>query len=106
MVRGDFNVIIGEDEKLGGFPFTQTEATDYAQSFNNCELVEAKNKYTWWNVRIEGGYIFKRLGRILLNRDLMDISLHLKFIRQVSDHAPLHLVCNTKKNMLSSLLVS
>ncbi|XP_015161972.1 uncharacterized protein [Solanum tuberosum] len=57
MVGGYFNVVIDEEEKLGGLEFTQQEAIDFA----------LWSKYTWWNGRIDEACIFKRLDRILVN---------------------------------------
>lgn len=41
MVGGDFNVILNEEEKLGGMDFTQQDATDFAQCINISALTEA-----------------------------------------------------------------
>lgn len=38
MVGGDFNVILNEEEKLGGLDFTQSEAIDFEQYLNNSAL--------------------------------------------------------------------
>lgn len=40
VVRGDFNVILHEEERLGGLDFIQQEATDFAQCINNYALSE------------------------------------------------------------------
>ncbi|KAK4721761.1 hypothetical protein R3W88_011994 [Solanum pinnatisectum] len=67
IIGGDFNVILNEEEKLGGLSFTQNEAMDFALFINNCGLSEIKfvgSKYTWWNGRIEEDCIFKRLDRV------------------------------------------
>ncbi|XP_015158226.1 uncharacterized protein [Solanum tuberosum] len=101
MVGGDFNVIINEEEKLGGLEFTQQEATDFALCISSCGLTEVKfsgSKYTWWNGRIEEACIFKRLDRILVNalftEEFPSSEVH-HLIRQGSDHAPLHVICDT-----------
>ncbi|KAG5631132.1 hypothetical protein H5410_002849 [Solanum commersonii] len=72
LVGGDFNVIMNEEEKLGGFPFTQVESLDFAQCVNNCTITKLKDKgskFTWWNGRIEYACIFKRLDRVIGNQD-------------------------------------
>ncbi|KAG5599847.1 hypothetical protein H5410_031217 [Solanum commersonii] len=70
VIGGDFNVILNEEEKLGGLDFTQHEAIDFASCISNCALSELKttgSKFTWWNGRIEEACIFKRLNRVLVN---------------------------------------
>lgn len=47
---GDFNVILIEEEKLGGLNFTQQEAMDFAQCMSACALIEINytgSKYSW-----------------------------------------------------------
>lgn len=63
MIGKDFNVIINEEEKLGGLEFSQMKAIDFAQCINNCALSEVKfsgSKYTWWNGRINDACIFQK----------------------------------------------
>ncbi|KAG5570617.1 hypothetical protein H5410_060383 [Solanum commersonii] len=70
IVGGDFNVILNEEEKLGGLEFTQMEAIDFAQCINTCALSEVRfsgSKFTWWNGRINDECIFERLDRVLVN---------------------------------------
>lgn len=104
VVGGDFNVILNEEEKLGGLDFTHLEAADFAHCINECALIEVKfvgSKYTWWNGRIGEACIFKRLDRILVNNAFSDIFPNLELehlIREGSDHAPLHLVCKSDPN--------
>uniref|UniRef100_A0A0V0IHV1 Putative ovule protein n=1 Tax=Solanum chacoense TaxID=4108 RepID=A0A0V0IHV1_SOLCH len=103
LVGGDFNTILNESEKLGGLPVTQSEVTDFAQCICTCALNEIKftgSCYTWWNGRIEEASIFKRLDRVFGNNDFFSLlpnseTHHL--IRQGSDHAPLHVICNTNQ---------
>lgn len=52
------------------------------------------SKYTLWNGRIDKACIFKRLDRILVNQEFLDLfppSEVQHLIRQGSDHAPLHM---------------
>ncbi|KAK4721634.1 hypothetical protein R3W88_011867 [Solanum pinnatisectum] len=93
IIGGDFNVIVSEEEKLGGLNFTQQEAIDFSLFINNCALSEVKfvgSKYTWWKGRIEEECIFKRLDRILVNQVFLELfpssEVH-HLIRQGSDHA-------------------
>jgi len=76
IIGGDFNVILNEEEKLGGLQFTQNEAMDFAAFISNNALIEVRfsgSKYTWWNGRIEEECIFNRLDRILVNQEFMDL---------------------------------
>ncbi|WMV24639.1 hypothetical protein MTR67_018024 [Solanum verrucosum] len=106
VIGGDFNVILNEEEKLGGLPFTQNEAIDFASFISSCALTEVQtigSKYTWWNGRIEVECIFKRLDRILVNQDFLEefpsSEVH-HLIRQGSDHAPLHLICKSAEEIM------
>lgn len=103
---GDFNVSLNEDEKLGGLPFEQQEVTDFALFISNCSLMELKftwSIYTWWNGKIKDECIFKRLDRLLVNTDFLDSipssEVHY-LIRERSDHALLHLICNTEGELV------
>lgn len=49
LVGADFNIILNEDEKLGGLQFLQLEVMDFAQCINTCALMDVKfsgSKYT------------------------------------------------------------
>ncbi|KAH0768990.1 hypothetical protein KY290_012971 [Solanum tuberosum] len=100
LIGGDFNVILNEEEKLRGLPFTQLEAQEFTQCINNCGLEELKfsgSRFTWWNGRIEEHCIFKRLDRVMGNQEFMNLlpssEVH-HLIRRGSDHAHLHVICN------------
>ncbi|XP_060170505.1 uncharacterized protein LOC132601442 [Lycium barbarum] len=99
LIGGDFNVILNEEEKIGGLPVFPQEYKDFACCVNSCELSEVNFKgspFTWCNGRINGECIFKRLDRMLVN-DLFQSWFgqievdHLS--RTGSDHAPLLLSC-------------
>ncbi|XP_059289345.1 uncharacterized protein LOC132042852 [Lycium ferocissimum] len=75
LIGGDFNVILNEEEKIGGLPVFPQEYEDFAFCLHSCELHEMPFKgspFTWWNGRAANDCIFKRTG---------------------SDHAPLLLSC-------------
>ncbi|KAH0743252.1 hypothetical protein KY290_031245 [Solanum tuberosum] len=103
LVGEDFNVILNEEEKQGGRELTQYEAMDFSQCIHNCALSEirySRSKFTWWNGRIEEHCIFKRLDRVLCNQAFEELLPNCKvhhLIRQGSDHAPLHLICNWRR---------
>ncbi|KAG5611762.1 hypothetical protein H5410_023043 [Solanum commersonii] len=76
LVGGDFNVILGEDEKIGGLPVYIQEYEDFAFCVNSCGLFDINfsgSPFTWWNGRVDEECIFKRLDRILINQELRDL---------------------------------
>lgn len=91
---------------MGGLAFTQQEAMDFAQCINSCALLEVPftgTRYTWWNGRIKDDCILKKLDRILVNHEFSTTFPAIRvqqFIRQSSDHVPLHVVCNTEVEAL------
>lgn len=99
---GDFNVISNEEEKFGGLDFDPMKAVNFNQCISACALSEIRcmgSRFTWWNGRVEEYYIFKRLDRVMCNQNFWDFLLNYlvtHLIRQGSDHALLHLVCNSK----------
>ncbi|KAH0666246.1 hypothetical protein KY285_027452 [Solanum tuberosum] len=106
LVGGDFNTIVDESEKLGGLPVTQHEMADFAACINVCALNELKfvgSCYTWWNGRIENDCIFKRLDRVLGNNEFMQLLPNSEvhhLIRQGSDYAPLHVMCDDSQEQV------
>nr|XP_016464530.1 PREDICTED: uncharacterized protein LOC107787463 [Nicotiana tabacum] len=67
LVGGYFNVILHEDEKIGGLPVHPPEYKDFAFCVNSYGLFEQGYKgspFTWWNRRPNAACIFKRLDRI------------------------------------------
>ncbi|XP_060182017.1 uncharacterized protein LOC132611631 [Lycium barbarum] len=75
LVGGDFNVILNEDEKIGGLPVSPDEYEDFAFC-SDC--------------------IFKRLDRMIANSKLQDWFAHMEvqhLSRTGLDHAPLLLTC-------------
>ncbi|KAK4732459.1 hypothetical protein R3W88_025447 [Solanum pinnatisectum] len=104
MVGGDFNTILNDAEKLGGLPVTITETVDFAQCLGGVHLMNLGSSYNWWNGRIEGDIIFKRLDRVLGNNEFMNMLPDTEvphLIRQGSDHAPLHVECNAENNHIA-----
>ncbi|KAG5585650.1 hypothetical protein H5410_046084 [Solanum commersonii] len=71
MVGGDFNVIMGEEEKIGGFPIYLHEYEDFSFYINSCELNDlhfSGSPFTWWNGRADEDYIFKRFDRVVASQ--------------------------------------
>ncbi|XP_060182278.1 uncharacterized protein LOC132611939 [Lycium barbarum] len=95
MIGGDFNVVLNDEEKIGGIPILAQDIKDFAFCINSCELEEIQfkgNPFTWWNGRATNDCIFERLDRMLLNAELQNWFTHLEvehLARTCSDHAPL-----------------
>ncbi|XP_060202506.1 uncharacterized protein LOC132630946 [Lycium barbarum] len=101
IIEGDFNVIVSDEEKQGGLPVSSNETLDFSTCIQSCGLIDVGfngSKFTWWNGRTEEDCIFKRLDRILVNQQVLDIlpsTAVTRMIRHGSDHAPLHLESNS-----------
>ncbi|XP_059285640.1 uncharacterized protein LOC132039116 [Lycium ferocissimum] len=100
LIGDDFNVILNEEENIGGLPILPQEYEDFAFCINSCELSEISFKgspFTWWNGRADQECIFKRLDRILSNEQFQDWFGHLEvdhLARTSSDHASMLLSCD------------
>jgi len=71
LVGGDFNVILSDEEKIGGFLVLPQEYEDAAFCINSCELYDIRftgSPFTWWNRRSDAECIFKRLDRVVVNQ--------------------------------------
>ncbi|XP_070031995.1 uncharacterized protein [Nicotiana tomentosiformis] len=99
LVGGDFNVVLHENEKIGGLPVHPLEYEDFAPCINSCRPFDQDYKgspYTWWNGRPNSECIFKRLDIIFVNLPFQNIlpSIEVEhLIRTDSDHAPLLMTC-------------
>ncbi|XP_060170567.1 uncharacterized protein LOC132601499 [Lycium barbarum] len=61
LLGGDFNVIMNEDERIGGLLLYPQEYEDFTFCINSCELSEISFKcspFTWWNGRTNKECIF------------------------------------------------
>ncbi|XP_075085049.1 uncharacterized protein LOC142168286 [Nicotiana tabacum] len=102
LVGGDFNVLLHEDEKIGGLPVHPPEYEDFAFCVNSCGLFEQGYKgspFTWWNGRSNAECIFKRLDRIFVNLPFQNMLATIEvehLIRTGSDHAPLLMTCGVQ----------
>ncbi|XP_060190555.1 uncharacterized protein LOC132619775 [Lycium barbarum] len=94
MVGSDFNVVLYDEEKLGGLSVLFQKTEDFAACINDCHLYDLGyigSTFTWWNGRSDAATISKRLDRILSNQKMIDqapqmIVTHL--IKKGSDHSP------------------
>ncbi|XP_075077155.1 uncharacterized protein LOC142163901 [Nicotiana tabacum] len=103
MVGGDYNVLLHEDEKIGGLPDHPPEYEDFAFCVNLSGLFDLGYKgspFTWWNGRPNAECIFKRLDRILVNMSFHNLFPTIEvehLIRTGLDHAPLLMSCGEQR---------
>lgn len=95
LVGGDFNVVLNEEEKIGGIPITVDDTEDFATCVNSSELHDVGFKdspFICWNGKMDKECIFERLDRVLVNQHLQDTLGYTEvehLSRIGSDHAPL-----------------
>ncbi|XP_009595534.1 uncharacterized protein [Nicotiana tomentosiformis] len=95
VVGGDFNMILNEEEKIGGLPVYPPEYEDFVFYVNSCGLFDMGYKgspFIWWNGRPNSECIFKRLDRSFVNMPFQTLfpSTEVEhYIRTGFDHAPL-----------------
>ncbi|XP_009601161.2 uncharacterized protein [Nicotiana tomentosiformis] len=106
VVGGDFNVILSEEENIGGLPVYPPEYEDFASCVNLSGLFDLCCKgspFTWWNGRPNVECIFKRLDRILVNLPFQSLFPNIKMehlIRTGLNHAPLLMICGANTTHL------
>lgn len=69
---GDFNVVLNEEEKIGGLPINPQDSEDFAFCVNSSDPVDVgfkESHFTWWNGRSNSECIFERFDRVLVNID-------------------------------------
>ncbi|KAG0486107.1 hypothetical protein HPP92_008202 [Vanilla planifolia] len=107
MVLGDFNIVLSQEEKKGGKPFTfglgQQEFHDVMQELSLVDLGFVGNRYTWCNGRKGSARIWERLDRVLINSKGLcshpSLSVaHLACIG--SDHCPLVVSVGNRSTLL------
>lgn len=95
IVGGDFNVTLGDEEKIGDLHVYPQEYEDFACCINSCELFYINftgSPFTWWNGRADADCIFKRLDGVVVNQAMLDLMGNMEMqhlARTGSDHAPL-----------------
>ncbi|XP_060210542.1 uncharacterized protein LOC132637478 [Lycium barbarum] len=100
LVGEDFNVVLNEDEKIGGNPVIPQDYEDFVFCSNSCELLEIAFKespFTWWNGRA-GDDCIERLDRVVINSLLQQWFGNIEvehLSRTGSDHAPLLITLGT-----------
>ncbi|XP_071926502.1 uncharacterized protein [Coffea arabica] len=94
-LAGDFNVIVHEEEKRGGLPFRLSDGLEFGRFMLEVGVSDADfsgSKYTWCNNRKGRARVWKRLDRILLNLEALQMGSSISvqhLARDPSDHSPL-----------------
>ncbi|XP_017982344.1 PREDICTED: uncharacterized protein LOC108663259 [Theobroma cacao] len=95
IVRGNFNAIIHNGEKLNGAVPYASSMEDFANALLDCGLMDGGyggNQFTWTNNRM-----FQQLDRIIYNHHWADFFAytHIHHLnREGSDHCPLLITCS------------
>lgn len=102
IIGGDFNVVLGGEEKIEGLHVVDEDSEDFRTCIESCGLTQVQFKgspFTWWNGRTGRDCIFERLDRVLVNSVMFNMGTHSEvehLPRTGSDHAPLLLICEDR----------
>lgn len=97
---GDFNIILGAEEKYGGLPYSLNNSLEFMNCIDDYGLQDAGYygaKFTWCDNRGPNNTIWKRLDRLLINSEWSERiheTLVMYLARVCFDYAPL--LINTK----------
>lgn len=99
LVVGDFNVVLNQEEKLGGCHINLNECAEFSNMISQVGLTNmgyTGSKFTWHNNRLSGSTISERQDRALGNTESTSKFFtkveHLN--RTCSDHTPLLISIN------------
>ncbi|XP_020266418.1 uncharacterized protein LOC109841907 [Asparagus officinalis] len=94
LLCGDFNVMISNEEKLGGTLLTDNDTNDFCRFIEDCQLSHLKTIdcfYTWNNKQDSDSRVWCRLDRALVN-DLWISKYNASHVEYMlpsfSDHSP------------------
>ncbi|XP_019233788.1 PREDICTED: uncharacterized protein LOC109214330 [Nicotiana attenuata] len=94
-ITGDFNCIIDLSEKQGGNLHRMSKSMPMIQFIMDCDLIDpgfSGSQFTWCNGWSPNRRVWKRLDRVLVNQEWMNIydSTNVNhLVRTCSDHSPL-----------------
>ncbi|XP_074290682.1 uncharacterized protein LOC141617387 [Silene latifolia] len=74
LLCGDFNAVMGRDERIGGNPVTLADIRPLLQVVQDCNLGDLKAKgnfFTWTNKHEYGAKVYSKIDRALCNDDWM-----------------------------------
>ncbi|XP_020272040.1 uncharacterized protein LOC109847208 [Asparagus officinalis] len=93
LLSGDFNAVLGNEEKLGGVMLTDADILDFRSFTEDCQLSHLKTLgcfYTWNNKQDSATRVWSRLDRSLVNDSWIQIfnSSHVEYLLpSFSDHS-------------------
>ncbi|XP_074306004.1 uncharacterized protein LOC141641232 [Silene latifolia] len=94
IICGDFNAVMGSNERIGGNPITHAELRPLLQLVQDCNMMDltAKGNYLTWNNKHDiGTKIYRKIDRVLCNDDWMDNfpNSYVHFLPEgIFDHSP------------------
>ncbi|XP_020694159.1 uncharacterized protein LOC110108013 [Dendrobium catenatum] len=93
IIRGDFNCLLTQNDKMGGKKFVLNQGAQDICAFMNQgdfhNIGVISPKYTWCNNKKGGGHIFERLDRCLLNSSALE-SIQIPVVRHLAKIASYH----------------
>lgn len=95
LVKGNSNIVLNEEEKIGGQSVYPFEFEDFSFFLNSDELFDFNfkgNPFIWWNDRVDDQCIFKKLEKMVGNQEFLNcfgISKVEHLSRTNSNHDPL-----------------
>ncbi|XP_075075955.1 uncharacterized protein LOC107802716 [Nicotiana tabacum] len=99
VVVGDFNVVLHEDENIGGRPVHPPDYEDFAFCANSCGVFDLGYKgspFTLWNSKPNVECIFKRLDRVFVKLPFQNLfsTIDVEYLIWTgSDYAPQFMSC-------------
>ncbi|XP_074298893.1 uncharacterized protein LOC141629864 [Silene latifolia] len=94
LVCGDFNAVMGKDERIGGNPVTLADIRPLLQVVQDCNLADLTAKgnfFTWTNKHVFGAKVYSKIDRALCNDDWM-VHFPLSYVHFLPegmfDHSP------------------
>lgn len=100
-IAGDFNCIVDLSEKKGGRPHIMSKSLPFLQCIMDCELLDpgySGSTFTWCNGWCPERRVWKRLDRVLVNHEwmnLFDSTSVNHLISTGSDHSPLFVIAKS-----------
>ncbi|XP_074300676.1 uncharacterized protein LOC141631975 [Silene latifolia] len=75
LLYGDFNAVMGRNERIGGAEITNAEIRPLADTIRDCQLTDLMAKgafYTWKNKQENDTLIYSRIDMAFINEEWLD----------------------------------